>query len=596
MGLSGFPTTFFDAGYREVSGGSSDTNSYISQIITSGGRTVPTEILDLTVSMNWLNGQGSSDDDIEVTVTIAVRHDMAFTYPDGVPEVINPEEETNINVNVAGTGIGIPVSGTGQLHYSIDGGVYMSADMTETLPNEYTAALPPISCNESIDYYFSAEEQTVGIIYDHDLMPLHTYPKNDFDTAFFDDFETDLGWTFAGGQWARGNPTGGGGAYGSPDPSGGYSGSNVLGYNLNGDYANNIPQYHVTSPSIDCSGLDNMQLRFQRWLGVEEPAYDHAYLRISTDGSSWTTVWENNKTIEDDSWTEQIIDVSSYADNQATVYIRFTMGTTDGGWTWCGWNIDDIALISTNCVYSGLTISTESIPDWTADHPYSQPLDCINQYGNDVWTDRYDDLVGTGLSLSTDGIVAGTPVYVGDISFVALVEDDTPDSTDRYFTFTINPAVEITTTTLDDGTEGDAYSNQLESTGGTGSTVWSDLYGDLSGTGLTLSGSGLLSGTPTTSGTINLTAVATDDVGANDQQALSVFLSCCHTRGDALHDNGLILVNDLVFLVNYVFKSGPPPSCVEEGDALADNGLILVNDLVFLVNYVFKSGPVPPPC
>ncbi len=73
-------------------------------------------------------------------------------------------------------------------------------------------------------------------------------------------------------------------------------------------------------------------------------------------------------------------------------------------------------------------------------------------------------------------------------------------------------------------------------------------------------------------------------------------ISCCVLRGDALHDNQLILVNDLVYLVNYVFKGGPPPICPEEGDALADNGLILVNDLVFLVNYVFKGGDAPPLC
>ncbi len=72
--------------------------------------------------------------------------------------------------------------------------------------------------------------------------------------------------------------------------------------------------------------------------------------------------------------------------------------------------------------------------------------------------------------------------------------------------------------------------------------------------------------------------------------------SCCLLRGDALHDNQLILVNDLVFLVNYVFKGGPAPFCLEEGDALADNGLILVNDLVFLVNYVFKGGTPPAAC
>ncbi len=71
---------------------------------------------------------------------------------------------------------------------------------------------------------------------------------------------------------------------------------------------------------------------------------------------------------------------------------------------------------------------------------------------------------------------------------------------------------------------------------------------------------------------------------------------CCLLRGDALHDNQLILVNDLVFLVNHVFKGGPPPFCIDEGDALADNGLILVNDLVYLVNHVFKGGPPPSPC
>ncbi len=72
---------------------------------------------------------------------------------------------------------------------------------------------------------------------------------------------------------------------------------------------------------------------------------------------------------------------------------------------------------------------------------------------------------------------------------------------------------------------------------------------------------------------------------------------CCNVRGDALHDDGLVLVNDLVHLVNYVFKGGPPPPCLEEGDVVLPlDGLILVNDLVFLVNYVFKGGPPPPGC
>ncbi len=73
--------------------------------------------------------------------------------------------------------------------------------------------------------------------------------------------------------------------------------------------------------------------------------------------------------------------------------------------------------------------------------------------------------------------------------------------------------------------------------------------------------------------------------------------SCCRIRGDALHNDLLVLVNDLVYLVNYVFKGGPPPPCLEEGDVVLPlDNLILVNDLVYLVNYVFKAGPPPPPC
>ena len=36
------------------------------------------------------------------------------------------------------------------------------------------------------------------------------------------------------------------------------------------------------------------------------------------------------------------LDISAIADDQPTVYLRWTMGPTDGGWQYCGWNIDDI--------------------------------------------------------------------------------------------------------------------------------------------------------------------------------------------------------------------------------------------------------------
>ena len=180
-------------------------------------------------------------------------------------------------------------------------------------------------------------------------MPYHAYPVSLIDTVFADDFESDFVWTVSGGQWELGTPTGNGGSYGPPDPASAHTGMNVLGYNLDGDYANNIPEYHVTTPAINCSGLSDTELKFWRWLGVERPAYDHAALRISTDGASWTTLWENEAEVLDESWIEQVFDISAYVDGQETVYLRFTMGPTDAGFPCCGWNIDDLTMVGNAC-------------------------------------------------------------------------------------------------------------------------------------------------------------------------------------------------------------------------------------------------------
>ena len=155
--------------------------------------------------------------------------------------------------------------------------------------------------------------------------------------------DIDPGWTTEG-AWAFGQPTGGGGEYGGPDPTSGYTGNDVYGYNLNGDYTNYLPERYLTSTPINCSGLFNVHLRFWRWLGVEQPRYDNADVRVSNNGTDWTTVWQNFSEITDVSWTQMDLDISAVADNQPTVYLRWTMGPTDGGWKYCGWNIDDIQL------------------------------------------------------------------------------------------------------------------------------------------------------------------------------------------------------------------------------------------------------------
>ena len=183
--------------------------------------------------------------------------------------------------------------------------------------------------------------------------------------------DTDPGWT-TDDLWAFGSPTGGGGEHGGPDPSSGFTGANVYGYNLAGDYQNNMPERHLTSTAVDCTELFGVRLRFQRWLGVEQPDYDHASIRVSTDGVDWTTVWENDAEIADNSWTEMDLDISAIADGESTVFLRWTMGTTDGGWVYCGWNIDDVEMLGVRSIEATLlTDGFESgdTTNWTTTVP-----------------------------------------------------------------------------------------------------------------------------------------------------------------------------------------------------------------------------------
>ena len=158
--------------------------------------------------------------------------------------------------------------------------------------------------------------------------------------------DTDEGWTGTG-QWAHGVPTGGSGTSGLGDPTSGFTGANVWGYNLAGGYPNNMAEETLTSTAIDCTGKTGVRVNFRRWLGVESASFDQANFQVSNDGSVWNTIWAHSgSAINESSWSPQGYDISAVADNQATVYLRWTMGTTDGSVTYHGWNIDDVSLSS----------------------------------------------------------------------------------------------------------------------------------------------------------------------------------------------------------------------------------------------------------
>ena len=130
----------------------------------------------------------------------------------------------------------------------------------------------------------------------------------------------------------------------------------------------------------------------------------------------------------------------------------------------------------------------------------------------------------TGLTLSSSGVITGTPTVVGTSTFTVKAENSAGSDTKSFSIEVTTTAIApvITTNTLLAGTVGVAYSAQLTATGSAPIT-WTKESGNLPA-GLTLSSSGLISGTPTTAGTFPFTVKATNSAGS-DTKALSITIN-----------------------------------------------------------------------
>ncbi len=212
------------------------------------------------------------------------------------------------------------------------------------------------------------------------------------DDIWEDGFEELTGWVL-NGEFQIDSPQGLGGEYGNPDPTSAYGGSNVLGVDLTGlgaslgDYESDLGahEYFAISPAIDCSEFVGVGLNFMKWLNVEQPAYDHAYISISNDnGTTWIEVWTNTSQVTDNSWSVTYFDISEIADLSSAVRIRFSIGTTDGSWQYSGWNIDDLTV-------TGNPVNYGAIDGNVTNEDNGEPITfapIMSQYGNTMSDDE----------------------------------------------------------------------------------------------------------------------------------------------------------------------------------------------------------------
>ncbi|MHB8499605.1 MAG: beta strand repeat-containing protein [Candidatus Acidiferrales bacterium] len=175
-----------------------------------------------------------------------------------------------------------------------------------------------------------------------------------------------------------------------------------------------------------------------------------------------------------------------------------------------------------------LLITTTSLPNGITTKTYSATLQSSGGTGTVTWSVSAGSLP-TGLVLNAaTGVISGTPTTAGGpTNFTVKATDSaapTPQTNTQALSITVIPVLSITTTTLPNGTVQTAYSQTLQSSGGSGAVTWSITAGTLPA-GLTLNPtSGVIAGTPTAPGTSNFTVQATDS-GTPQQtatQALSI--------------------------------------------------------------------------
>ncbi|HKM84324.1 MAG TPA: putative Ig domain-containing protein [Candidatus Acidoferrum sp.] len=208
------------------------------------------------------------------------------------------------------------------------------------------------------------------------------------------------------------------------------------------------------------------------------------------------------------------------------------------------------ALLSLTITAGPLAVTPQTLPTGAVGEAY--PATTIGATGGvPPYTFSVISAAGTfppGLTLNSNGSITNSPspTTASTYNFTAQVKDSTNATAPGNFSIVINPALTISTpSTLPPGTQGASYSYNLAASGGLGSYTWSLASGSNPlPTGLALSPTGQIAGTPTATGTFPFTVQVKDSIGGTAQANLSITVNAvtCGSGSESLLDAGYAFV------------------------------------------------------
>jgi hypothetical protein len=174
-----------------------------------------------------------------------------------------------------------------------------------------------------------------------------------------------------------------------------------------------------------------------------------------------------------------------------------------------------------------LVISNASLFDGVVGIPYSETLSSTGGLGNTTWSIASGALP-LGINIISAGVLSGAPTILNTAGtpVTIQVQDSAlpPQTTTISGNIHVAPVLTIATPTgsLPDAVVGLAYNFTFKSNGGLTPITWSVKSGTLP-TGLTLSPSGTITGTPTAGGSFSFTIQASD--GSSPAQSITINVS-----------------------------------------------------------------------
>ena len=91
--------------------------------------------------------------------------------------------------------------------------------------------------------------------------------------------------------------------------------------------------------------------------------------------------------------------------------------------------------------------------------------------------------------------------------------------------------------------------------------------------------------------TFRVTFISTDPALAADT-VTTVLKATAFLRGD-VDNNAKYTMNDLAYLIGYLYRQGPSPTPMEAADVDKDAG-VNIGDITYLINFLYLNGPRPP--